>query len=134
MVGVSELIENNRIDDVQWLCSLSESELDVLISLKKMVVRRAMAIGHEELAEKVGLKLLRALGLVVMEHFREKIKDLPPVPGLDKPARYIDCCNLLKSKLGDDLSIEELKSCLKRPEKRAKSTGSQGSRDFIGGV
>ncbi|CAN0854920.1 hypothetical protein LINGRAHAP2_LOCUS6061 [Linum grandiflorum] len=116
MDDVNKLIENSRIEDVQWLCSLSESELDVLISLKKLVIQRAKAIGHEELAGKFDLQLLRALGVVVMEHFRENLKDLP----LDKATAYVDGCNLLKSMLGDTLSIDELKSRLKRPHKRGE--------------
>ncbi|CAN1127726.1 hypothetical protein LINPERHAP2_LOCUS4210 [Linum perenne] len=118
MDDVDKLIVNNRIEDVQWLCSLSEYELDVLIILKKLVLRQARDLRHEELAEKFDLKLIRALGLVVMEHFREKVKDLPPVPCMDKSTTYIDGCNLLKSKLGDDLSIEVLKFRLERPHKR----------------
>ncbi|CAI0461457.1 unnamed protein product [Linum tenue] len=112
MDDLYEVIGNNRIEDVSWICSLSESELDLLISLKKLVILRAKAIGHVELAEKFDLKMLRAIGFVVMEHFRQKVKDLPPVPGMDETSAYLDGCNLLKSKLGDNLSIEEMKSCL----------------------
>ncbi|CAI0426950.1 unnamed protein product [Linum tenue] len=111
MDDLYEVIGNNRIEDVSWICSLSEPELDLLIGLKKLVILRAKAIGHVELAEKFDLKMLRAIGLVVMEHFRQKVKDLPPVPGMDETSACIDGCNLLKSKL-DKLSIEELKSCL----------------------
>ena len=35
----------------------------MLISLKMMVLRRAKVIGHEDLAEKFDLKMLRALGM-----------------------------------------------------------------------
>ncbi|CAL1379257.1 unnamed protein product [Linum trigynum] len=111
MDDLYEFIGNNRIEDVSWICSLSEPELDLLIGLKKLVILRAKAIGHVELAEKFDLKMLRAIGFVVMEHFRQKVKDLPPVPGMDETSACIDGCSLLKSKL-DKLSIEELKSCL----------------------
>ncbi|CAN1748201.1 hypothetical protein LINPERHAP1_LOCUS3334 [Linum perenne] len=132
MDGVDKLLVNNRIEDVQWLCSLSKSELDLLISLKKLVFRLAEAIGDKELAEEFDLKLLRAFGLVVMEHFREKVKDLPPVvPGMNKSTTCIDGCNLLKSKLGDHLSIEELKLRLERPNKRVKGRATVSSGDVI---
>ena len=35
----------------------------MLISLKMMVLRRAKVIGHEDLADKFDLKMLRALGM-----------------------------------------------------------------------
>ncbi|CAM8917290.1 unnamed protein product [Rhodiola kirilowii] len=54
---------NNRIEDVNWLCSLSESELDMLISLKKLVIQRAKVIGNPKLASKIDLKMLRALDI-----------------------------------------------------------------------
>uniref|UniRef100_A0A803LRI8 Pentatricopeptide repeat-containing protein n=1 Tax=Chenopodium quinoa TaxID=63459 RepID=A0A803LRI8_CHEQI len=57
-----KFIGNNHPDDVKWLCSLSESELDMLISLKKLALQRAQAVGHESLAQKFDLKMLRALG------------------------------------------------------------------------
>ncbi|OMO65907.1 Spc97/Spc98 [Corchorus olitorius] len=53
---------NNSIEDVTWLCSLSESDLDFLISLKKLALKRASVIGHVQLAKKFDLKMLRALG------------------------------------------------------------------------
>ncbi|KAF7146345.1 hypothetical protein RHSIM_Rhsim04G0112200 [Rhododendron simsii] len=58
-----DLLRDCRIEDVRWLCSLSESELDLLISLKEMVLRRAKIIGHDSLAKKFDLKMLRALGM-----------------------------------------------------------------------
>nr|KJB66975.1 hypothetical protein B456_010G170900 [Gossypium raimondii] len=57
-----ETLGNTNIEDANWLCSLSESELDLLISLKKLALKRASAIGHVQLAKKFDLKMLRALG------------------------------------------------------------------------
>ncbi|KAJ8426567.1 hypothetical protein Cgig2_010626 [Carnegiea gigantea] len=56
-------IGNNRSEDVKWLCSLSESELDILISLKKLVLRLAEVVGHESLARAFDVKVLRAIGI-----------------------------------------------------------------------
>ncbi|KAH7565935.1 hypothetical protein JRO89_XS08G0040800 [Xanthoceras sorbifolium] len=117
-----ELLGKNRIEDVSWLCSLSESELDMLISLKLLVLQRAKIIGHEDLANKFDLKMLRALGLIVMENIKGKVKDLSLIPALAEPA-LMDCCSLLKCNSKDIMSIEELKACLdiasrKRPAKR----------------
>ncbi|KAK3001414.1 hypothetical protein RJ639_020703 [Escallonia herrerae] len=63
-MGEENFMKHIRIEDVRWLCSLSESELDLLISLKQMVLQRAKAIGHESLAKKFDLKMIRALGSV----------------------------------------------------------------------
>ncbi|KAK9937074.1 hypothetical protein M0R45_013891 [Rubus argutus] len=102
----------NRLEDVSWLCSLSESELDLLISLKKLVLQRARMVGHEELAEKFDLKMLRALAFVLMECIKDKVKDLPLIPGSDNSAAFMESCNLLKCNLGDIMSLEEIKACI----------------------
>ncbi|CAL9151794.1 unnamed protein product [Musa hybrid cultivar] len=57
--------------DVAWLSSISEPELDFLISLKELIVRRAKTIGHKYLADKFDVKMLRALGIVLLEYFKE---------------------------------------------------------------
>ncbi|GAB4845692.1 hypothetical protein Ancab_039095 [Ancistrocladus abbreviatus] len=59
--------DNNRPEDVRWLYSLSESELDMLLSLKELALQRAKVIGHEDLAEKFDLKMLRGLGSILYE-------------------------------------------------------------------
>ncbi|KMS96829.1 hypothetical protein BVRB_8g199070 [Beta vulgaris subsp. vulgaris] len=56
------IIGDSHPKDVRWLCSLSESELDMLISLKKLALQRARAVEHESLAHGFDLKMLRALG------------------------------------------------------------------------
>ncbi|XWS18729.1 hypothetical protein CRYUN_Cryun32bG0069600 [Craigia yunnanensis] len=104
-----EILGNNSIEDVSWLCSLSESELDLLISLKKLAMKRSSVIGHAQLANKFDLKMLRALGFILMEYLKEKVKDLSLIPGFEESATFLDCSNLLKSKLDDVMSIEELK-------------------------
>lgn len=42
---------------------------DMLISLKKLVIQRAEVIGHPDLATKVDLKMLRALGTLFLTFF-----------------------------------------------------------------
>ncbi|KAL5820546.1 hypothetical protein ACOSQ3_022428 [Xanthoceras sorbifolium] len=130
-----ELLGKNRIEDVSWLCSLSESELDMLISLKLLVLQRAKIIGHEDLANKFDLKMLRALGLIVMENIKGKVKDLSLIPALAEPA-LMDCCSLLKCNSKDIMSIEELKACLdiasrKRPAKSLRPLGSAARTPFV---
>ncbi|GKA22592.1 zinc finger BED domain-containing protein RICESLEEPER 2 [Tanacetum coccineum] len=39
LMTIDEMIGKNWIQDIRWLCSLSESELDLLISLKKMAIQ-----------------------------------------------------------------------------------------------
>ncbi|XVF87046.1 hypothetical protein PTKIN_Ptkin18bG0089200 [Pterospermum kingtungense] len=104
-----EILGNNSVEDVSWLCSLSESELDLLISLKKLAIKRASVIGHVQFAEKFDLKMLRALGFIFMEYLKEKVKDSKLVPDLVESGDFLDCSNLLKRKLDDVMSIEELK-------------------------
>ncbi|XP_074286494.1 uncharacterized protein LOC141611773 isoform X2 [Silene latifolia] len=63
-------IGDNRPEDVRWLLSLSEPELDLVISLKELALQRAKVVGHENLAYKFDLKILRALSSVVCRlHF-----------------------------------------------------------------
>ncbi|XP_022715420.1 uncharacterized protein LOC111274780 [Durio zibethinus] len=107
-----EIFGNNSIEDVSWLCSLSESELDLLISLKKLALKRASVIGHVQLAKKFDLKMLRALGFILMECLKEKVKDLSLIPVMVESAAFLDSSNLLKCKLDDLMSIEELKECI----------------------
>ncbi|CAJ1932586.1 unnamed protein product [Sphenostylis stenocarpa] len=54
-----------RVEDIAWLCSLSESEIDVLISLKLLIIQRAKMIGCKEMAKKFNLKMIRAIGRVL---------------------------------------------------------------------
>ncbi|XP_019250159.1 PREDICTED: uncharacterized protein LOC109229238 isoform X3 [Nicotiana attenuata] len=61
MKDLRAILGNNRIEDVRWLCSLTESEIDLLIGLKVLIQQRAKKIGHESLANKFDLKTLRAL-------------------------------------------------------------------------
>ncbi|MBA0839599.1 hypothetical protein Goarm_005307 [Gossypium armourianum] len=107
-----ETLGNTNIEDANWLCSLSESELDLLISLKKLALKRASAIGHVQLAKKFDLKMLRALGFVLMECVKEKVKDLSVIPGMDENATFLDSSNLLKRKVDEVMSIEELNECI----------------------
>ncbi|KAL6206331.1 PREDICTED: uncharacterized protein LOC101304843 [Fragaria vesca subsp. vesca] len=102
----------NRLEDVSWLCSLSESELDLLISLKKLVLQRARMNGHKELAHKFDLKVLRALAFILMTCIKNKVMDVSLVPGSEDSAAVMDSCNLLKCDLGDVMSLEEIKSCI----------------------
>ncbi|XVF27203.1 hypothetical protein REPUB_Repub14bG0086900 [Reevesia pubescens] len=117
-----ESFGNNSIEDVSWLCSLSESELDLLICLKKLAIKRASVIGHVQLAKKFDLKMLRALGFVLMEHLKEKVKDLSLTPGLVESAAFLDCSDLLKCKLDDVMSTEELKECIAFKTRKEFST------------
>ncbi|KAJ8759289.1 hypothetical protein K2173_006809 [Erythroxylum novogranatense] len=128
MAELDEVLADNSLEDVNWLCSLSESELDLLVSLKQMVLKRAKVIGHEELAKRFDLKILRALCLILMEYFKGKVEDLSAVPGLAN-CSFLDGCNLLKRNSAADLSIEQLKACIgieerKRPAKRSREEAS----------
>ncbi|XP_030968262.1 uncharacterized protein LOC115988789 [Quercus lobata] len=115
MDELEELLRRNRPEDVSWLCSLSASELDMLISLKMLVLQRAKVIGHESLAKKFDLKMLRAMGFILMEYLKGKVKDLSLVSG--ENAEFMDCCNLLKFSVEEIMSNEEIKACIGRSKK-----------------
>ncbi|KAK4588922.1 hypothetical protein RGQ29_019787 [Quercus rubra] len=115
MDEVEEILGRNRPEDVTWLCSLSASELDMLISLKMLILQRAKVIGHESLAKKFDLKMLRAMGFILMEYLKGKVKDLSLVSG--ENAEFMDCCNLLKFSVEEIMSNEEIKACIGRSKK-----------------
>uniref|UniRef100_A0A7N0UZG2 Uncharacterized protein n=1 Tax=Kalanchoe fedtschenkoi TaxID=63787 RepID=A0A7N0UZG2_KALFE len=95
---------NNRIEDVSWLCSLTKSELDMLIALRKLVIQRAKVIGHSDLANKVDLKMLRGLGFVLMEYCKVQMRD----QGLAESSAFLDKCKLLDTSLNGGVEIQDL--------------------------
>ncbi|KAJ9706280.1 hypothetical protein PVL29_001686 [Vitis rotundifolia] len=127
-MDIQQVLGSNRLEDVNWLCSLSDSELDMLISLKMMVLQRAKVIGHEDLAEKFDLKMLRALGFILMEYLRGQVKDLSAIPGLAGLDKFLNECNLLKCSLKDTTSTEELKACICSNSKRR--TAERSSKEL----
>ncbi|CAN4113967.1 unnamed protein product [Withania somnifera] len=94
------ILGNNRIEDVRWLCSLTESELDFLIGLKVLIQQCAKKIGHESLANKFDLKSLRTLN--VCSHLVQPSSHLT-----------LDACNLLNYDLDKtfaNMGLEQLSS------------------------
>ncbi|KAK1384780.1 Spc97 / Spc98 family of spindle pole body component [Heracleum sosnowskyi] len=117
-----EIIGRNSVEDASWLCHLSESELDLLIDLKKMVIHRAKLINCASLGEKFDLKILRALGFILMEHCKENIKNMSDTPVLADFCASLDKCNLLKQDDKDgsgSMSMEELKVFFRNRKRRA---------------
>ncbi|KAM7262662.1 hypothetical protein ACFE04_000345 [Oxalis oulophora] len=112
---------DNTIEDATWLCSLSESELDMLMSLKKLVLQHAKVIGHEELANKFDLKMLRAIGLILMENVKQKTADASSlINSLSKSATRLEKCNLLNTNLQENMDIKEIMTCLGTDSKRRR--------------
>ncbi|KAJ4909029.1 Spc97 / Spc98 family of spindle pole body (SBP) component [Raphanus sativus] len=119
MEELGEILKNNRTKDISWLCSLSEPELDLLISLKKLAIHRAETTYHDELADHFDLKLLRALGLVLMEYVRKT--DTCLVPSAGHQLQGLDQCNLLKTHVDDTaIDIEEIVSGICNMKKKKK--------------
>lgn len=119
---MEHILGRNRVEDASWLCYLSESELDVLIDLKMMVIHRAKLIDCDSLVEKFDLKILRALGFILMEHYKENIKNMSDTPVLADICASLDRCNLLKQDDKDgsgSMSIEELKTFFRNKKRRA---------------
>ncbi|KAK4441428.1 hypothetical protein Salat_0477700 [Sesamum alatum] len=103
LMAENSVLGNNDIDDVRWLCSLTESELDLLMGLKNLANMRAEKIGHEVLAKKFDLRMLRSLSVTFMKHLKEQLKDVPATSGFD--------CNLLKQNLSSSfgsMTVDEL--------------------------
>uniref|UniRef100_A0A1J3GP46 Uncharacterized protein n=1 Tax=Noccaea caerulescens TaxID=107243 RepID=A0A1J3GP46_NOCCA len=122
MEELREILKNNRTEDITWFCSLSESELDLLISLKKLAVQRAKISGQEEIAEKFDLKMLRALGLVLMDYFRKRVQDDTSLAAsVVHQLRLSDECNLLKTHVDDTIDIEEILTEIFIKKSRRKS-------------
>ncbi|KAL0732155.1 hypothetical protein Bca4012_028249 [Brassica carinata] len=121
MEELSEVLQNNRTQDISWLCSLSEPQLDLLISLKKLAIHRAEISDHDELADHFDLKLLRALGFVLMEYVRKT--DTSLVPGAGHQLEGLDHCNLLTTTHVDDdtaIDIEEIVTGICNMKKKKK--------------
>ncbi|CAJ1932612.1 unnamed protein product [Sphenostylis stenocarpa] len=119
-----------RVEDIAWLCSLSESEIvcpfislvhlnrgvnkmkDVLISLKLLIIQRAKMIGCKEMAKKFNLKMIRAIALILMEHLKSQIKDSSIISNTVNSTALFDACNLLNFNNEVDANIDELSTSL----------------------
>ncbi|CAH9082448.1 unnamed protein product [Cuscuta europaea] len=79
----------SRVDDIRWLCSLNESELDFLISLKVMILRGAKKIGSKAIAKNLDLKFLRALSFILMNKLKGHLEVMPVKRGRE----CFPCCS-----------------------------------------
>ncbi|KAJ4785267.1 Gamma-tubulin complex component [Rhynchospora pubera] len=108
--------------DASWLSTLSEPELDFLISLKQLAVMRAQNAGHRDLANKFDAGMLRAIGVILLEHFKEKLKG---IPGHTRDADLIDKLALLKLDTPVNVSLEKnSKLSVARLKKKLAHDGS----------
>ncbi|KAG6435396.1 hypothetical protein SASPL_100268 [Salvia splendens] len=67
-MDAKRVLGNNDIDDVRWLCSLTDSELDLLVSLKNMYV----VAYHASLLCNPDI-----LCVIFMEHLKGQLIDVP---------------------------------------------------------
>uniref|UniRef100_A0A1D1ZHF3 UDP-N-acetylglucosamine--N-acetylmuramyl-(Pentapeptide) pyrophosphoryl-undecaprenol N-acetylglucosamine transferase n=1 Tax=Anthurium amnicola TaxID=1678845 RepID=A0A1D1ZHF3_9ARAE len=72
--------EKETLEDIEWLSSLSHSHLDMLISLKELAILCAKNAGYEDVAEKFDLRMLRALGSILMESLKEGVRNASIFP------------------------------------------------------
>ncbi|KAK4783045.1 hypothetical protein SAY86_007419 [Trapa natans] len=119
-----DILGNNCIEDVSWLCQLSESELDFLMSLKALVIQRAKVIRCEELVNNFDLKTLRALGAVLMENLKAKVKDSFDRSDSTKYCESLDKSNLLKVDIENVLNMEQIESFLYYSKERYRESQS----------
>ncbi|XP_059440062.1 uncharacterized protein LOC132172558 isoform X2 [Corylus avellana] len=122
------------MEEVEKVLGRNSLEDDMLISLKLLLLQHAKASGHGNLAENFDLKMLRALGFILMECLKEKVKNLSLAP--DGSAAFMDCCNLLKCNVEKIMSIEELKACIdpnsvKSLAKRQRKGVAPNKRNFL---
>ncbi|KAJ3689172.1 hypothetical protein LUZ61_018336 [Rhynchospora tenuis] len=101
--------------DATWLSSLSEPELDFLVSLKQLAIMRAVNAGHRDLANKFDARMLRALGVILLEHFKEKLKG---IPGHTIDVDLIDKLPLLKLDTPVNVNLENSKPSIARLKKK----------------
>uniref|UniRef100_A0ACD5WBJ7 Uncharacterized protein n=2 Tax=Avena sativa TaxID=4498 RepID=A0ACD5WBJ7_AVESA len=71
----AEESNSSSTEESRWLASLSEPELDFLISLKMLAVKRAETASRPHLADAFDLRTLRALGVALLESLKERLKE-----------------------------------------------------------
>ncbi|KAG9455634.1 hypothetical protein H6P81_000142 [Aristolochia fimbriata] len=92
-----EEIGNCRPEDVAWLSTLSESEIDLLVSLKKLVIQRANVIDNEKLIENFDLKMLRSLGVVLIEVLKDRLGSKSLLSSSEETSSLLNQLNLVAS-------------------------------------
>ncbi|XP_020594927.1 uncharacterized protein LOC110035026 isoform X1 [Phalaenopsis equestris] len=121
--------ENTQVEEKEWLASLSEHELDFLISLKDLATTRAKNIGHEGLTQKFDLKVLRALAFVLLEYFKDRLINIQGVPA-DKLLASLSDCRLLD--LNYDGNPDTITSASKSSNKDISFVSSKRKRMWDG--
>ncbi|KAJ6799049.1 uncharacterized protein M6B38_307625 [Iris pallida] len=81
--------DNRQCEDMEWLSTLSEPELDFLISLKELATRRAKNVGYKDRDNKFDVRMLRALGFILLEYFKERVKGSSEIPDSDEMLRLL---------------------------------------------
>ncbi|KAK9167005.1 hypothetical protein Scep_002196 [Stephania cephalantha] len=126
--AMDELENNGKYDSkvTQWLSSLSYYDLDLLISLKQLVLQRAKVIGHSHIAKRFDLKILRALGFVLMKHFKNQLIDSQVMSHLSEASVYLENINFSKFDCKDLLesSMEDTMPSTKSISRKRKAEGS----------
>lgn len=115
-----DILGGNDPEDVSWLCSLSESELDMLIGIKNLVIQRTRVIGREHLANKFDLKMLRAIGFVLVEHLRGQIKEMPDFSDSAELYSLLNGSNFLNGTVNENMNPKELEACVSMPSRKRK--------------
>ncbi|WJX95322.1 hypothetical protein P8452_76657 [Trifolium repens] len=111
-VELDKINPETRVQDVAWICSLSESEMDFMISLKLLITQRAERIGCKNLADRFDLKTIRAIAFVLMENLKAEVKDSSTIPDTVKSTAFLDACNILNCNNEISDTIEELSTTL----------------------
>ncbi|KAH7689974.1 hypothetical protein IHE45_02G017200 [Dioscorea alata] len=96
-----------RLEDAQWLSSLSEPELDLLVSLKELVIKRAKHAGIKDLGERFDLRMLRVLGSILVEYLKERTQSMSEFPNILTLLSHCGLANLDNKKFGSVACSED---------------------------
>ncbi|KAJ6846240.1 uncharacterized protein M6B38_279355 [Iris pallida] len=97
--------DNRQREDMEWLSTLSEPELDFLISLKELATRRAKNVGYKDHENKFDVRMLRGLGFILLEYVKEQIKSSTEIPDSDEMLRLLNESGLSAMNSGENSNM-----------------------------
>uniref|UniRef100_A0A0D9VV26 Gamma-tubulin complex component n=1 Tax=Leersia perrieri TaxID=77586 RepID=A0A0D9VV26_9ORYZ len=114
---------HSRQQDSRWLRTLSEPELDLLISLKDLAMAYTANASLSVLGHDYDLRTLRALGIVLLENLKERLKGTSVDPSIFNRLALLSDSDAHFPSIASDAESEEVRSKSKRTP-----TGVNGKR------
>ncbi|KAJ0967822.1 hypothetical protein J5N97_024739 [Dioscorea zingiberensis] len=109
-----------RLEDAQWISTLSEFELDLLITLKELVIKRAKHAGVKDLGERFDLRMIRVLGSILVEYLKERMQSMPELRNILPLLSHCGLANLDKKKIGFMGCSEDIKELTSATPRRKR--------------